>query len=109
MTSIKVLKVQNENQLLSASQTILLRPFKKMFATVSNQVYVNNVDEQNDLFFIDLGIRYSMSSKTTFSIQAKNLLNSKNFTIISVDELASYYEDYRLLPAMALFEVSYRF
>ena len=77
----------------------------------SERYFFGNINEgDNTYYFLDLDARYNIKdSPFYFSFMARNLTNTEQFRISSINDVSSSTVSYRLLPRYLLLNLKYRF
>lgn len=91
---------------------MVFRPRKNLTFTLnSERFYFDRLDpDENAVYFLDLvGDLIVIKNKFSLGIEAKNLLNTKEFTNLIINDTAIRNSEYLLLPRFALLKATIRF
>lgn len=59
-----------------------------------------------NMFFLDAGLEYNIG-RMAYSIEARNLLDTRVFNSASYSDITSYVYSYKLRPASVMFKVKF--
>ena len=86
-------------------------PVERFTIDLKNEYYnFGNLQSNKDFYFLDITSQYSVkNNKWSFSLDARNLLNTRQFQNFNVTDISTSTRSYRLLPRIVLLKCEYRF
>lgn len=105
-TTIKQKNITNRTFL-----DIVYQPLEKLNLSLnSSRNYFSNLDKDNDTYyFMDFEGKYQIiKNRLSLSLVGKNLLNTKTFRNINIDDTGIFKSEYQLLPRFLLLKANIR-
>lgn len=90
---------------------LLFRPHENLNFKIQNECYVfGHTSSNKAYYFLDFDCRYNVKkNKLSFSIEGRNLSDTRQYRSASISEISTAVSQYNLLPRSVLLKAEYRF